>query len=48
LVAIPLRSPTVTRKLGIVTRKGMLLPEASQYLLDLIVTTLKAEIGLTN
>jgi DNA-binding transcriptional LysR family regulator len=48
LVAVPLRGPTVTRKLGIVTRKGMLLPEASQYLLDLVVTTLKAEISLTN
>lgn len=45
LVAISLRSPTVTRKLGIVTRKGMLLPQASQHLLDLVVTTLKAEIG---
>jgi DNA-binding transcriptional LysR family regulator len=48
LVAIPLRSPTVTRTLGIVTRKGALLSEASQHLLDLVETTLKVEIGSTN
>lgn len=48
LVAIPLHSPTVTRTIGIVTRKGMLLPEASRHLLDLLVTTLKEEIGASD
>lgn len=46
LVAIPLRSPTVTRTLGIVTRKGAMLSQASRHLLDLMVATLKAEIGI--
>lgn len=45
LVAIPLRSPTVTRSLGVVTRQGTLLRDASHHLLDLIVATLKAEVG---
>lgn len=48
LVAIPLHSPKVTRTLGIVTRKGMLLSKASQHLLDLVVATLREEIGLAD
>lgn len=48
LVAIPLRSPNVTRTLGIVTRKGALLPQASKDLLDLVVATLKAEVRGTD
>ncbi len=46
LVAIPLHSPTVTRTLGIVTRKGMLLSKPVQHLLDLVATTLMAEVGV--
>jgi DNA-binding transcriptional LysR family regulator len=48
LVAIPLGSPTVTRTLGIVTRRGAILPKASKHLLDLLITTLQAEIGLAD
>ena len=44
LVALPLRSPLVTRTLGIVTRKGAQLSEASRLLLDLVVSQLKADV----
>jgi DNA-binding transcriptional LysR family regulator len=48
LVAIPLHSPTVSRTLGIVMRKGTVLPMAAQALLELMVATLKVEIGHSN
>jgi DNA-binding transcriptional LysR family regulator len=44
LVALPLRSPSVTRTLGIVTRKGAPLSDASRLLLDLVVKQLKADV----
>jgi DNA-binding transcriptional LysR family regulator len=43
LVAIPLRSPTVSRTLGIVTRKGLPLRPAAREMLDLIIRSLKGE-----
>lgn len=43
LVAIPLRSPTVTRTLGIITRKGVALQPAARELLSLVVDALKRE-----
>jgi DNA-binding transcriptional LysR family regulator len=48
LVAVPLLNPVVTRTLAIVTRKGAVLPAATSALLDLIVATLKADVGLSN
>lgn len=42
LVAIPLRSPSVTRTLGIVTRKGLPLGPPAQHLLKLVTKALKA------
>ncbi len=43
LAAIPLRSPTVTRTLGIITRKGVALKPAARELLSLVVDALKSE-----
>ncbi|MGW9331195.1 LysR substrate-binding domain-containing protein [Bosea sp. NPDC055594] len=43
LAAIPLRSPTVTRTLGIITRKGVALKPAARELLSLVVDALKRE-----
>ncbi len=48
VVAIPLRSPSVTRTLGIVTRNGFKLPAAAQLLLDLVVNELKASVENKN
>ncbi|MBS7543450.1 LysR family transcriptional regulator [Ancylobacter oerskovii] len=45
IVAIPLRAPTVTRTLGIITRKGLPLSPAAQDLLDLVVASLHASIA---
>jgi DNA-binding transcriptional LysR family regulator len=42
LVAIPLRSPTVTRTLGIVTRQGSLLSPPARTLLDMMTAALRA------
>jgi DNA-binding transcriptional LysR family regulator len=44
LVSIPLRGPTVTRTLGVITRKGAPLTGAARRLLDLVVTQLKQDI----
>jgi DNA-binding transcriptional LysR family regulator len=43
VVAIPLRSPTVSRTVGIITRKGLPLRPAAKELLALIVQALKGE-----
>jgi DNA-binding transcriptional LysR family regulator len=43
LAAIPLRSPTVTRTLGIITRKSVALKPAARELLSLVVDALKRE-----
>lgn len=43
LVSILLRSPTVSRTLGIITRKGMPLKPAARELLSLVVEALKKE-----
>jgi DNA-binding transcriptional LysR family regulator len=45
LVAIPLRAPTVTRTLGIVTRKGALLSPPAQALLSLVTGALRARLA---
>jgi DNA-binding transcriptional LysR family regulator len=42
LVAIPLRGPTVTRTLGIITRKDVTLSQPAQAFLTLMVAALKA------
>ncbi|MBX9909000.1 MAG: LysR family transcriptional regulator [Beijerinckiaceae bacterium] len=41
LVAIPLRSPTVSRTIGIITRKGLPLRPAAREMLDLVIRSLK-------
>lgn len=45
IVAIPLRAPSVTRTLGIVTRKSAPLQPAARQLLKLIVAALKTRFG---
>jgi DNA-binding transcriptional LysR family regulator len=46
LVAIPLRSPTVTRTLGIITRKNLPLKPPARYLLKLISEALKRSVSV--
>jgi DNA-binding transcriptional LysR family regulator len=45
IVAIPLRSPSVTRTIGIVTRKGIPLKPPARAFLKHVTTTLKASFG---
>ena len=48
LVAIPLRAPTITRTLGIVTRKTVPLRPATRDLLSLLSTSLRRSIARPN
>ena len=48
IVAIPLRAPSVTRTLGIVTRKGVPLKPPARQLLKLIAAALKARFAKAN
>lgn len=43
LVAIPLRSPTVSRTVGIITRKGLPLRPAAREMLDLTIRSLRGQ-----
>jgi DNA-binding transcriptional LysR family regulator len=45
LATVTLTAPTVTRTLGVVTRKGRALGPAARHMLDLTKTALKAQVG---
>jgi DNA-binding transcriptional LysR family regulator len=45
LATVPLATPTVTRTLGAVTRKGHALTPAARHLLDLLAEALRVEVG---